>query len=59
LQEVIESLPAWSDPQSVKVLELLQQPYRIFYDYKACWSIRQLEKICKEENLRLPQPDDI
>ena len=58
LEEAKHSLPEWSDPQSVKVLELLQQPYRIFYDFKACWSIRQLEKICKEENLRLPKPDD-
>ena len=47
-----------SDPQSVHVMELLQQPYRIFYDFKACWSIRQLEKICEEENIPLPRPDD-
>jgi hypothetical protein len=53
-----DALPEWTDPQSVNVLELLQQPYRVFYDFKACWSIRQLEKICKEENLPLPQPDD-
>jgi hypothetical protein len=59
LEEAKNSLPEWSDPQSVKVLELLQQPYRVFYDFKACWSIRQLEKICKEENIRLPQADDV
>jgi hypothetical protein len=58
LAEAKDSLPEWSDPQSVNVLELLQQPYRVFYDFKACWSIRQLEKICKEENLPLPKPDD-
>ena len=58
LQEAKESLPEWSDPQSAKVLELLQQPYRIFYDFKAVWSVRQLEKICQEENLPLPGPDD-
>jgi phosphohistidine swiveling domain-containing protein len=58
LEEAKNSLPDWCDPQSVKVLELLQQPYRVFYDFKACWSIRQLEKICKEENLSLPRPDD-
>jgi hypothetical protein len=58
LKEAKESLPEWSDPQSVNVLELLQQPYRVFYDFKACWSIRQLEKICKEENIPLPRPDD-
>lgn len=58
LGEVKEALPEWSDPQTVNVLELLQQPYRVFYDFKACWSIRQLEKICEEENLPLPRPDD-
>jgi len=58
LHEAIDSLPEWSDPQSVNVLELLQQPYRVFYDFKACWSIRQLEKICEEENIPLPRPDD-
>jgi hypothetical protein len=55
----MESLPKWSDPQSAKVLELLQQPYRAFYNFNAVWSVRQLERICQEENLPLPQPDDI
>jgi pyruvate,orthophosphate dikinase len=58
LQEAKESLPAWSDPQSQRVLELLQQPYRVFYDFNAAWSVNQLEKICREETLPLPQPDD-
>jgi len=58
LGEAKDSLPEWSDPQSAYVLELLQQPYRDFYDFKASWSLRQLEKICKEENIPLPQPDD-
>ena len=59
LQEVRESLPKWTDPQSAKVLELLQQPYRAFYNFQAVWSVRQLEKICQEENLAVPQPDDV
>jgi hypothetical protein len=59
LREVMESVPKWSDPQSAKVLELLQQPYRAFYNFNAVWSVRQLERICQEENLPLPQPDDI
>ena len=58
LQEAQESLPDWSDPQTDKVLELLQQPYRVFYDFKAVWSVCQLEKICQEENLPVPGPDD-
>jgi len=59
LKEVKDSLPAWSDPQAGRVLELLQQPYRAFYDFKAVWSVGQLERICREENLLLPQPDDV
>ena len=58
LEEAKESLPDWSDPQSKIVLELLQQPYRVFYDFNAAWSLGQLEKICREENLPLPGPDD-
>jgi hypothetical protein len=59
LQEARDSLPEWSDGQSAKVLELLQQPYRVFYDFNATWSVGQLEKICREENLSLPRPDDV
>ena len=58
LQDARESLPEWSDPQSGRVLELLQQPYRVFYDFNAVWSLGQLEKICREENIPLPRPDD-
>jgi hypothetical protein len=59
LQEARECLPKWSDPQSAKVLELLQQPYRAFYNFNAAWSVGQLERICREENRPLPQPDDV
>lgn len=54
LDEVRDALPDWSDPQAARVLEILQQPYGTFYDYKAAWSRGQLEKICGEENLPLP-----
>jgi hypothetical protein len=59
LEEAKDSLPEWTDPQSSRVLELLQQPYRVLYDFTATWSVGQLEKICREENLPLPQPDDV
>jgi hypothetical protein len=59
LEEAKNSLPEWTDSQSAKVLELLQQPYQAFYNFKAVWSVSQLEKICREENLPLPQPDDV
>ena len=59
LQEAKDSLPAWSDPQSAHVLELLHRPYRVFFDFNAPWSIQRLEKICSVEDLPLPGPDDI
>jgi hypothetical protein len=59
LQEARDNLPEWTDPQSARVLELLQQPYRAFYDFNAVWSVGQLERICRAENLPVPQPDDI
>jgi hypothetical protein len=59
LEEVKDSLPQGSDRQAARVLELLQQPYSAFYNFNAVWSVSQLEKICREENLSLPRPDDI
>jgi hypothetical protein len=58
-EEVRDSLPDWSDRQAVRVLELLEQPYGALYNFNAVWSVRQLEKICREENLPVPGPDDI
>jgi hypothetical protein len=59
LQEAKDSLPAWSDPQSGHVLELLQQPYRVFFDFQAPWSIQRLKKLCGEEDIPLPGPNDL
>jgi hypothetical protein len=58
LEEVRDSLPDRCDRQTERVLELLQQPYSAFYNFHAVWSRGQLEKICREENLPLPLPDD-
>ena len=59
LQEAKDSLPDWCDPQSGRVLEILQQPYRVFFDFQAPWSVQRLEKICSQEDIPLPGPDDI
>jgi hypothetical protein len=59
LEEVRQNLPARSDPQSARVLELLQQPYKEFYNFGAEWSVGELRKICSAENLPLPAPDDV
>ena len=59
LEEVRQNLPARSDPQSARVLELLQQPYKEFYNFGAEWSVGELRKICTAENLPLPSPEDV
>ncbi len=59
LEEARQSLPEWSDPQSARVLEVLQQPYSTFYDFDAPWSRGQLEKICAEEHLPMPGAEDV
>jgi hypothetical protein len=56
--QVRDSLPEWSDPQTLKVLDLLHQPYRVFYDFGAPWSVGELEKICREDNLTVPGPNN-
>ena len=58
LQEAKDALPGWCDPQVERVLELLEQPYSAFYDFNATWSVEQLEKICRAENMPLPKPND-
>jgi phosphohistidine swiveling domain-containing protein len=58
LEEAKKSLPQWSDPQSARALELLQQPYGVFYDFNVAWSLNQLQKICAEEDRPLPGPSD-
>lgn len=59
LDIIRDSLPAWTDPQSAHVLEVLQLPYSAFYDFNAVWSMRQLERLCQEENLLIPKADDV
>jgi hypothetical protein len=58
LAEARKSLPEWGDPQVAKVLELLGQPYKSFYDFRAAWSLRELEKICEEEGVEMPGPEE-
>jgi hypothetical protein len=58
LNEVRDSLPAWSDRQAARVIDLLQLPYRDFYDFQAEWSVGKLKELCLEANLPLPEPDD-
>ncbi len=59
LDQARAALPEWCDPQAGRVMELLQQPYHAFYNFRAAWSIAELQKICETEGLQLPQPDDV
>lgn len=59
LDEIKRSLPAWADPQTAGVIDLLQLPYGAFYDFNAPWSVGRLQQICREENVPVPRPDDV
>lgn len=59
LREAERNIQDWTDPQSHKVIELLLQPYRAFYDFDARWSLAELEKICGEDQIPVPQPDEV
>ena len=58
LVEAVASVPEWGDPQVKNVLELLQDPYKTFYDFRARWSVRELEKICEEEGISMPGAEE-
>ncbi len=58
LDAVRDLLPKWRDPQTLQLLDILARPYHAFYDFGAEWSLGQLKRICEEESLPLPGPDD-
>ena len=58
LDAVAAALPAWSDPQTSDVLALLKLPYGRFYDFKAAWSVAELEALCREAGVALPAQED-
>ncbi len=59
LPEIRASLPEWTDPQTSRVLELLQQPYHVFYNFRLEWSVSELNKLCVAESVAVPGPDDV
>jgi len=42
------------DKYTIKLVNSLEQPYGKLFDYNNKWSINELKKICKNENLPLP-----
>ena len=59
LAEAQLAIQDWNDPQSNRVIELLQQPYSEFFDFQKRWSVAELEKICREDSIPVPRPDDV
>ncbi|MBN2408378.1 MAG: hypothetical protein JXE07_01470 [Candidatus Aminicenantes bacterium] len=59
LDEVRQALPGNIDSQTVKVLDLLAQPYGNFYAFDHPGSVARLKKICDAERVALPKPEDI
>jgi hypothetical protein len=58
IASVRKSVPEWCDPQLPELLDLLEKPYKTFFDFKSPWARRRLEDICQEAGLNVPAPDD-
>jgi len=59
LEEIRTRLPPWSDPQSAGLLDLLNQSYSRFYDYDTPWSLGELKRLCDQEHLPIPGPQEL
>ena len=58
IASVRRSVPKWCDPQLPELLDLIDKPYKNFFNFKAPWSRGKLEAICQEAGLEVPAPDD-
>lgn len=47
------------DKETITLIDLLMKPFSYFYDYEQKWSLAQLEKICKESSIELPEESDV
>ena len=52
------ALDGESDPETERLLDILDQPYGFFFNYHAPWSLSALEEICRREGLSIPDPKD-
>lgn len=59
IDSVRAALPDWSDPQTRKTVDLLEKPYGAFYDFGSQWSFIDLKRICTDEQIPVPGPDDL
>ena len=59
LNEVKSVIKFEYDEGTEALIELLQQPFGYFFNYKAQWSISRLEDVCKKEGIPVPEENDI
>ncbi|OGR04672.1 MAG: hypothetical protein A2284_17310 [Deltaproteobacteria bacterium RIFOXYA12_FULL_61_11] len=58
LEIAAASLSEGANPQTRKVIELLLEPFGVFYRYDAAWSLGQLEELCRKEGVSMPSAED-
>jgi hypothetical protein len=56
---VNEACHSHFDKETEMLLDLLQMPYGEIYDYKIPWAISKLQDLCKQEQVPIPDKDDI
>ncbi len=44
--------------ETAELLQMLAKPFSFFYDYRQKWSINPLRKICEQEGIALPEPNE-
>lgn len=59
LMSVKNSLKKNYDQQTRVVVDTLLKPYSALYDFSSSWSLKTLERICQDNNVPIPAPDDI
>ncbi|MEZ4386007.1 MAG: hypothetical protein R3D98_00230 [Candidatus Krumholzibacteriia bacterium] len=59
LAAVIAALPAAADPQTRAALELLGQPWRVFFDVTRPHAASRLAALCAEQARPVPAPDEV
>jgi len=47
------------DHRVVELCTLLLSPYKTFFQFNSAWSLGQLRRLCEQENLPIPGPDDV
>jgi len=59
LADVKQNIPKWCDDQTAEVVTRLSRPYSKFYNFENTWSMTELKKICRDENVPVPEEDSV